>query len=181
LIWNHTDYLQSRYNIQFTQQQIERYNQAMGRALDGIDTSNLKSFSRNEMKNNAVITLTSQLPFDDTVTQALKVISSNDDVTIFNQIDYQEVASNQGVPLKPTLLIMYGAPAPGGKAMMHAQTMGLDAFPQKLLVWEDESGEVKVSFNDLVLLAERQEVKKSLSLLMIQKRIYWSLEHAFEK
>ncbi|MGR5222740.1 DUF302 domain-containing protein [Vibrio parahaemolyticus] len=133
------------------------------------------------MKNNAVITLTSQLSFDDTVTQALKVISSNDDVTIFNQIDYQEVASNQGVPLKPTFLIMYGAPAPGGKAMMHAQTMGLDAFPQKLLVWEDESGEVKVSFNDLVLLAERQEVKKSLSLLMIQKRIYWSLEHAFEK
>ncbi|MGR5220251.1 DUF302 domain-containing protein [Vibrio parahaemolyticus] len=40
LIWNHTDYLQSRYNIQFTQQQIERYNQAMSQALDGIDTSN---------------------------------------------------------------------------------------------------------------------------------------------
>ncbi|CAH6814941.1 DUF302 domain-containing protein [Vibrio chagasii] len=181
LIWNHSDYLQARYNVQFSQQQIERYNQVMSQALDGIDTSKFKSFSRNDMKDDAVIALTSELSFDDTVKQAIKVISGNDDVTVFNQIDYQSVANDQGIALNPTYLIMYGAPAPGGKAMMHAQTMGLDAFPQKLLVWEDDSGEVKVSFNDLALLAERQGVKQTFSLLMIQKRIYWSLEDAFEK
>jgi uncharacterized protein (DUF302 family) len=153
----------------------------MNQALDGIDTSKFKSFSRNDMKENAVITLTSELSFDDTVKQAIKVISGNDDVTIFNQIDYQSVANDQGIALNPTYLIMYGAPAPGGKAMMHAQTMGLDAFPQKLLVWEDDSGEVKVSFNDLLLLAERQGGSKTIPLRMIQKRIYWSLEDAFEK
>ncbi|EOK5706704.1 DUF302 domain-containing protein [Vibrio vulnificus] len=180
LIWNHSDYLQSRYNVQFSQQQIERYNQVMSQALDGIDTSKFNIFSRTDMKDNAVITLTSELSFDDTVKQALKVISGNDDVTIFNQIDYQSVANDQGIALKPTYLIMYGAPAPGGKAMMHAQTMGLDAFPQKLLVWEGEEGDINVSFNNLLLLAERQDASKSFPLRMIQKRIYWSLEDAFE-
>jgi hypothetical protein len=64
--------------------------------------------------------------------------------------------------------------------MMHAQTMGLDAFPQKLLVWEGEEGDINVSFNNLLLLAERQDASKSFPLRMIQKRIYWSLEDAFE-
>ena len=42
--------------------------------------------------------------------------------------------------IKPTTLILFGGPAPGAKAMNGAATLGLDAFCQKFLVWEDAKG-----------------------------------------
>lgn len=80
------------------------------------------------------------MSLEETIRKALEVISRNDDVTIFKEIDYQKLAAQNDVKLPPTYLIMYGAPSPGGKAMKQAQTLGLDAFPQKLLVWQNEMG-----------------------------------------
>jgi hypothetical protein len=39
-----------------------------------------------------------------------------------------------GIELPPTLLLLFGAPIPGAKAMADAPTLGLDASCQKLLV-----------------------------------------------
>ena len=52
-----------------------------------------------------------------------------------------------------------------------AVTLGLDAFCQKFLVWEDEQGRVFLSFNDLLALAERQDVPKRLPLRVINFRL----------
>jgi len=55
--------------------------------------------------------------------------------------------------------------------MAEAPTLGLDAFCQKFLIWEDASGQIKLSFNDLLALAERQDVDKAMALRVINYRL----------
>ena len=76
------------------------------------------------------------------------------DTKWFADVDYQEQASIVGVELRPTILLLFGGPAPGGKAMMTSPKIGLDAFCQKLLVYENEDGEVWIAYNDIVAFAE---------------------------
>lgn len=73
--------------------------------------------------------------------------------------------------IAPARLLLFGGPALGAKAMAKAPTLGLDAFCQKLLVWQDDAGEVFVSFNDLLVLAARQGVPKSVALRIIDSRL----------
>ena len=55
--------------------------------------------------------------------------------------------------------------------MRNAPTLGLDAFCQKFLVWQDDQQVVHLSFNDLLRVAERQDVNKSLPLRVIDFRL----------
>ena len=54
--------------------------------------------------------------------------------------------------------------------MRNSPTLGLDAFCQKFLVWEDDRG-THLSFNDLLLLAERQGTNKNFALRVIDFRL----------
>jgi len=47
----------------------------------------------------------------------------------------------------------------------------LDAFCQKLLIWQDAGGAVHVTFNDLLALAERQQVSGGVTLRVIRRRL----------
>ena len=62
--------------------------------------------------------------------------------------------------------------------MAEAPTLGLDAFCQKLLVWEDQDGVVRISFNDLLALADRQGVKVNPALRLINFRLNREFEGA---
>ena len=89
----------------------------------------------------------------------------------FGTFDFQANARQLSIKIAPSYLILFGAPGPGGKAMSDAPTLGLDGFCQKFLVWEDSSGRINVSFNDLLALAERQRVKKAAALRVINYRL----------
>mgnify|MGYP006097397727 CR=1 FL=1 len=73
--------------------------------------------------------------------------------------------------IRPTTLILFGGPAPGAKAMNGAATLGLGAFCQKFLVWEDAKGGGHLSFNDLLAIADRQDVSKNIPLRVISFRL----------
>lgn len=117
VIWNQTRYLEERYNVSFTVEEKQQYDEAMSDVLNGVPESALNSFTSDKMTQNDVITIESELSLEETIRKALEVISRNDDVTIFKEIYYQKLAAQNDVKLPPTYLIMYGAPSPGGKAM----------------------------------------------------------------
>jgi uncharacterized protein (DUF302 family) len=50
-------------------------------------------------------------------------------------------------------MLLFGAPAPGGMCMAESPRLGLDAFCQKLLVFEDDQQQIRVAFNDIVSFA----------------------------
>ncbi len=75
-------------------------------------------------------------------------------LTLFARIDHSAGAAEVGLPLRPTVLFIFGN-AKGGTPLMQAvQTTGID-LPLKVLVWQDEKGVTQVSYNDPAWIAKR--------------------------
>jgi uncharacterized protein (DUF302 family) len=75
-------------------------------------------------------------------------------LTVFARIDHAAGASEVGLVLRPTELVIFGN-ARGGTPLMQAnQAIGID-LPLKALVWQDASGATWLSYNDPAWLAQR--------------------------
>ena len=81
--------------------------------------------------------------------------------TVFNVIDHSGVAERAGVQMPESKLIMFGKPSVGAAVMLAAPLAALD-IPLKVLVWEDGSGAVSVSYNSPSFLAERHRLEGAL-------------------
>lgn len=169
LIYNRFSYLASRYRL--PSELASAYEDSLSGAVAGIPPDQIAEFSDNDMAENGIVTLDSDFGFDETLDRVQKAIASQGDTMTFGIVDFQENAKAFGIALRPIRLVLFGAPAPGAKAMRDAPTLGLDAFCQKLLVWQDSDRTVYVSFNDLLALAERHGVGSSVPLRVINRRL----------
>lgn len=171
VIFNTYEYVRSRHALSAPAELGARYRHALETVLRGIDPSRIAAFEDDAMQPDGIVTLASPFDFSRTRDRLVDAIDAQDDTVHFGVVDFQQRAGDLGVEIPPTLLILFGGPAPGARAMAEAPTLGLDAFCQKLLVWESEGGTVRVSFNDLTRLAERQKVPKSMALRVINHRL----------
>jgi uncharacterized protein (DUF302 family) len=171
IIYNNYDYLASRYGLSPSGVTRDLFEKSLSLALSNINPANIATFSQDQMQPDGVVTLDSPFDFNETYSRVLEAINSQNDTIIFGSIDFQAQVQDFGVGIPPTKLILFGGPCPGAKAMRNAPTLGLDAFCQKLLVWEDDQQAVHLSYNDLLRVAERQDVNKSLPLRVINFRI----------
>jgi len=80
-------------------------------------------------------------------------------MTVFIRINHAEGAEKVGKKLRPTELIIFGNPKVGTPLMQCGQSVGID-LPQKALIWQDESGQVWLSYNDPKYLANRHSIKE---------------------
>jgi len=173
IIYNTFDYLVSRYQLDpaSTETLRERYTANLRVASNGIATTAVSTFPENTMNPDGIITISSPYGFEETVERVVAAIDAQGDTMHFGTVDFQANARELGVDIPRSYLILFGGPGPGGKAMVEAPTLGLDGFCQKFLIWEDASGQIKLSFNDLLALAERQGVKKAIALRVIDYRL----------
>ena len=145
-----------------------------------MDLEKITFFDQETMQPDGIITINSPFDFQTTVEKVQAAIESQDDTVGFGSIDFQEQARAIGEDIAPSTMILFGGPAPGAKAMSAAPTLGLDAFCQKFLIWQDENQQVHLSFNDLLALAERQAVSKSIALRVINYRLNKLFTEALE-
>jgi uncharacterized protein (DUF302 family) len=68
-------------------------------------------------------------------------------MTVMAQVDHAAAAASVGLELRPTKVIMFGAPRGGTPVMAAAQTAGID-LPLKVLVWQDAEGATWLGYND---------------------------------
>ena len=78
-------------------------------------------------------------------------------MTVFDRIDHAAGAQKAGLELAPTTLVIFGNPKVGTPLMNCARTAAID-LPQKALIWEDEKGQVWLSYNDPNYLVERHGI-----------------------
>ncbi|MEM9449075.1 MAG: DUF302 domain-containing protein [Cyanobacteria bacterium P01_E01_bin.6] len=78
-------------------------------------------------------------------------------VTVFARIDHAAGAAGVELDLRPTEVIIFGNPRVGTPLMQCAQSMAID-LPQKLLIWENEIGDVYLGYNDPRYLASRHGI-----------------------
>ena len=88
--------------------------------------------------------------------------------TVFARIDHAAGAAKIGKTLRPTEVLIFGNPQGGTTLMECAQSIGID-LPLKVLVWEDESDQTWLGYNDPAFLAERHGVKKCPTIKSIRK------------
>ena len=78
-------------------------------------------------------------------------------MTVFARINHAAGAQKVGQKLRPTELVVFGNPKVGTPLMQCRQTAAID-LPQKALIWEDEEGQVWLSYNDPNYLVERHGI-----------------------
>lgn len=178
LLCNQFDYLAWRHGLD--SELAAEYNVSMSAAFDGVAPDKI-SVLEGQSETTGIVTVESEFGFEETVRRVRLAIESQGDTVWFGTLDFAGEAAERGVALRPTRLLLFGGPAPGARAMRHAPALGLDAFCQKLLVWEDEHGHVQVSFNDLVVLAYRIDAKQSPALRLINDRMNQTFSDAIRR
>jgi uncharacterized protein (DUF302 family) len=78
-------------------------------------------------------------------------------LTVFARIDHAAGATEAGLSLRPTELLIFGNAKGGTPLMQSVQTIGID-LPLKALVWQDASGKTWLAYNDPSWLAKRHEL-----------------------
>lgn len=85
-------------------------------------------------------------------------------MTVFIRINHTEGAQKVGKKLRPTEVIIFGNPKVGTPLMQCDQSAAID-LPQKALIWEDEAGQVWLSYNDPKYLAKRHGIKGCVDVI----------------
>jgi len=75
-------------------------------------------------------------------------------MTVFARIDHAAGADAVGLPMRPTEVLIFGSAKAGTPLMRAIQTIAID-LPLKALVWQDGSGNTRLSYNDPAWLAQR--------------------------
>jgi len=88
----------------------------------------------------------------------LETVLSEKGMKIMNRIDHAAGAESAGLELRPTEVVIFGNPKVGSPLMQCAQSVAVD-LPQKALVWEDESGQVWLGYNDPQYLKARHSIE----------------------
>jgi uncharacterized protein (DUF302 family) len=91
-------------------------------------------------------------------------------LNVFARIDHAAGAAKIGKKLRPTELLIFGNPQGGTPFMECGQTVGID-LPLKALVWQDESGQVWLGYNDPAYLATRHGVAQCPTVAGLKKAL----------
>jgi uncharacterized protein (DUF302 family) len=90
-------------------------------------------------------------------TDRLEGILKEKGMTVFNRVKHSQSASEVGIELRDTELLIFGNPKAGSPLMKCAQTVAID-LPQKALVWQDENEKVWISYNDPRYLEQKHSI-----------------------
>jgi uncharacterized protein (DUF302 family) len=112
------------------------------------------------MAGNGLVRVASPYTVDETANR-LESILAERGVRVFALIDHSGEAAKIGMKMRPTKLVIFGNPKGGTPVMVAAPTLAID-LPLKALVWEDEGGEVWVSYNSPEYLQQRHGVPEDL-------------------
>jgi len=107
-----------------------------------------------------VVTKVSPRSVADTVARLTNLLAARG-VKLFAVIDQRAEASQVGLELRDTTLVIFGSPAAGTPVMVASPLAALD-LPLKVLVWSD-AGETKVSYYAPGALAARHHLSADLA------------------
>lgn len=103
-----------------------------------------------------LIVKSSPYSVEETETRFKKILEAKG-LNLFATVDHAQNASGAGLELRPTRVVIFGNPKVGTPLMQCQQTIAID-LPQKVLIWEDEQGQVQLAYNDPQYLGGRHRL-----------------------
>src|SRR5580700_12060640 len=102
---------------------------------------------------NGIIDVRSRYSVPETLGR-LQSILKEKAITVFALIDHSGEAEKVGLTMRPTQLLIFGSPKGGTPLMVAAPRLAID-LPLKALAWQDEKGQVWLSYNSSEYLQKR--------------------------
>jgi uncharacterized protein (DUF302 family) len=106
--------------------------------------------------DNGLVNVKSTHSVKDTADRLEKALATKG-MTVFIRIDHAAGAKKVGLSLPPTELVIFGNPKVGTPLMQCSRSVAID-LPQKALIWEDDQGQVWLTYNDPTYLATRHAI-----------------------
>ncbi|SKB73152.1 Uncharacterized conserved protein, DUF302 family [Salegentibacter salinarum] len=166
--YSSVNYLKSRFDFKGVKNLSEVKNGLKNMASKASGGKVKKSGKFNVDTHEGIISEISEFDFQTTYDRLITAIEENLNLNIFADIDHFKNAEQVGLGLRPTRLIIFGNPNIGTPIMQENSRIGLE-FPVKFLVWRDEAGIVKISYNDPAFLARRFNLTQNIAQLETMK------------
>jgi uncharacterized protein (DUF302 family) len=106
--------------------------------------------------DDGVVRIRSGYPMAETIARLKKDIEDKG-IKLFSEIDQAKLAADAGIALHPSTLLVFGNPPLGTQFMTSNPNSGLD-WPVRLLVVENDRGEVWMIFTDFAWIAQRHRI-----------------------
>jgi uncharacterized protein (DUF302 family) len=103
---------------------------------------------------DGIVKVKSAYPVGETIERLKQDIAAKG-IRFFSAIDQSKLAANTGVTLRPSTLLVFGNPPLGTLFLTSNPHAGLDWPPVRLLVIEDEKGDVYAVYTDFDWIAKR--------------------------
>lgn len=131
----------------------------LGRAL--VLVVALASASTTLANDDGVVRVKSAYPTDETI-QRLKKDIADKGIRFFLEVDQSKLAAEAGIKLdlRRSTLLVFGNPPLGTQFLNARPEAGLD-WPVRLLVQEDERGQVWAAYTDFAWIARRHGISAS--------------------
>lgn len=107
--------------------------------------------------DDGVVRVKSAYPIGETI-RRLKEGIAEKGIRFFAEIDQSKLAAEAGVRLRPSVLLIFGNPPLGTQFITANANAGLD-WPVRLLVFENERGEVWTAYTDFNWIARRHGIE----------------------
>jgi uncharacterized protein (DUF302 family) len=107
--------------------------------------------------NDGVVRVRSAYPLGETI-ERLKKDIAHKGIKFFTEIDQSKLAAEVGIKLQPSILLIFGNPPLGTLFITANANAGLD-WPVRLLVFENEKGEVWAAYTDFDWIARRHGIE----------------------
>jgi uncharacterized protein (DUF302 family) len=106
--------------------------------------------------DDGIVRVKSAVPMAEAITR-IKADIAGKGIKFFMEIDQSKLAADAGVTLRPSTLIVFGNPPLGTLFLTSNPSAGLD-WPVRVLVYQDEKGDVWVNYTDFMWIAHRHGI-----------------------
>jgi uncharacterized protein (DUF302 family) len=105
---------------------------------------------------NGVVKVKSAFPIAETIERIKRDVAAKG-IMLFTSIDQSKLAADVGIELHPSTLLIFGNPALGSQFITSNPLAAID-WPVRLVVTQDEEGEVWAVYNDFGYIARRHGI-----------------------
>src|SRR5947208_49862 len=106
--------------------------------------------------DEGIVRVKSAVPMDEAIARIKKDIAAKG-IKFFDEIDQARLAADAGIKLRPSTLLVFGNPPLGTQFITANPNAGLD-WPVRLLLTEDDQGQVWAVYTDFNWIAHRHGI-----------------------
>lgn len=157
--FNDPDYLRARYGLADRGEALAAMDEtltmlAQDAAGNAVAT---RGSSAAVARAEGIVISDSGADFATTVTRLRNAINASVGLNLIEVVDHRVNAARVGLSVNPAALFVFAYPQPGVALMQAKQTTAID-LPQRILVYQTDTGEVRLAYNDPAYIAARHGV-----------------------